>query len=65
MDETSKLNMKYLHERQINGYIPDNQFRSRDPKFADQKDKYGKRHQNLPEKAGVRRHPSARSSLIP
>jgi hypothetical protein len=33
MDETSKLNMKYLHERQINGYIPDNQFRSRDPKF--------------------------------
>nr|WP_251048165.1 transposase [Halomonas sp. ISL-56] len=50
MDETSKPNMKYLHEQQINGYIPDNQFRSRDPKFADQKNKYGKRHQNLPDK---------------
>jgi transposase len=46
----NEANMKYLHERQINGYIPDNQFRSRDPKFADQKDKYGKRHQNLPDK---------------
>ena len=50
MDETSKPNMKYLHEQQINGYIPDNQFRSRDPKFANQKDKYGKRHQKLPDK---------------
>jgi transposase len=39
-------NMKYLHENNINAYIPDNQFRSRDPKFADQKKKYGKRHQN-------------------
>ncbi|WP_447927838.1 transposase [Vreelandella sp. EE27] len=46
----NEANMKYLHEQQINGYIPDNQFRSRDPKFADQKDKYGKRHQNLPDK---------------
>lgn len=26
-------------------YIPDNQFRSRDPKFSEQKEKYGKRHQ--------------------
>jgi hypothetical protein len=40
--------MKYLHERQINGYVPDNKFRSRDPKFQNQKDKYGKRHQDLP-----------------
>jgi len=46
----NEANMKYLHERRINGYIPDNQFRSRDPKFTDQKDKYGKRHQNLPDK---------------
>ena len=38
--------MQYLHDNQINGYIPDNQFRSRDPKFANQKEKYGKRHQN-------------------
>jgi len=39
-------NMKYLHENNINAYIPDNQFRSRDPKFKDQKTKYGKRHQS-------------------
>ncbi|MBU2874158.1 transposase, partial [Marinobacter salexigens] len=44
----NEANMKYLHERQINGYIPDNRFRSRDPKFAGQKTKYGKRHQNQP-----------------
>lgn len=39
----NEANMKYLHENEINGYIPDNQFRSRDPKFAHQKTKYGKR----------------------
>ncbi|MFY0665567.1 MAG: transposase, partial [Natronospirillum sp.] len=41
----NEANMKYLHDNDINGYVPDNQFRSRDPKFAAQKDKYGKRHQ--------------------
>ena len=41
----NEANMQYLHDNNINGYIPDNQFRSRDPKFADQKKKYGKRHQ--------------------
>jgi len=45
----NEANMRYLHERQINGYVPDNKFRSRDPKFQNQKDKYGKRHQNLPD----------------
>ncbi|PVY69215.1 IS4 family transposase [Tamilnaduibacter salinus] len=44
----NEANMQYLHERRINGYVPDNRFRSRDPKFAQQKDKYGKRHQNRP-----------------
>lgn len=39
----NEANMKYLHVNNINGYIPDNKFRSRDPKFADQKEKYGKR----------------------
>ncbi|MFE8073141.1 transposase, partial [Marinobacteraceae bacterium S3BR75-40.1] len=39
-------NMRYLYERGINGYIPDNQFRQRDPLFDHQKDKYGKRHQD-------------------
>ena len=41
----NEANMQYLHDNEINAYIPDNQFRSRDPKFADQKTKYGKRHQ--------------------
>ena len=33
----NEANMKYLHEKNINGYIPDNKFRSRDPKFKDHK----------------------------
>ena len=41
----NEANMKYLFENEINGYVPDNQFRSRDPKFKTQKSKYGKRHQ--------------------
>ena len=41
----NEANMRYLHDEGINGYIPDNQFRSRDPKFAEQKKRYGKRHQ--------------------
>ena len=36
----NESNMKYLHDEKINAYIPDNQFRSRDPKFATQKNKY-------------------------
>ncbi len=36
----NEANMEYLHTEDINGYIPDNQFRSRDPKFDKQKDKY-------------------------
>jgi len=42
----NEANMKYLHENNINGYIPDNKFRSRDPKFKDQKIKYGTRSTN-------------------
>ncbi len=39
----NEANNQYMHEHKINGYVPDNRFRSRDPKFADQKTKYGKR----------------------
>ena len=35
-----EANMKYLHENDIDAYIPDNKFRSRDPKFKDQKKKH-------------------------
>ena len=41
-------NMQYLHDSKINAYIPDNQFRSRDPRFEKQKSKHGRRHQNKP-----------------
>lgn len=47
----NEANMQYLHNQKIDAYIPDNQFRSRDPKFAQQKDKYGRRHQQ--QKIGV------------
>jgi len=40
----NEANMAYLHANNINGYIPDNKFRSRDPKFIHQKAKYGKRN---------------------
>jgi len=36
----SEENIKYLHKENIDGYIPDNKFRSRDPKFDQQKEKY-------------------------
>jgi transposase len=39
----NEANMQYLHENHINGFIPDNKFRSRDPKFIAQKTKHGKR----------------------
>jgi len=42
----NEQNMKMLKEHEINAYIPDNKFRSRDPKFQDQKETYGKRHSN-------------------
>lgn len=45
----NEANMEYLHSNKVDAYIPDNQFRSRDPKFQDQKTKYGKRHQSKPE----------------
>jgi len=33
----NEANMQYLHRNQINGYIPDNRFRQRDPKFSEYK----------------------------
>lgn len=50
----NEANMHYLHDNKIDAYIPDNQFRQRDPKFTDQKEKYGKRH---PDKAKKDRSP--------
>jgi len=39
----NESNMAYLHDNKINAYIPDNQFRSRDPKFDDRKEKHPNR----------------------
>ncbi len=39
----NEANMQYLHDNNINGYIPDNQFRKRDPKFSEQKNNHGAR----------------------
>ncbi len=38
-----------MHERQIDGYVLDSKFHSRDPQFQNQKDKCGKRHQKQPD----------------
>lgn len=37
---SNEKNMEYVHNNSINAYIPDNRFRSRDPKFNAQKSKY-------------------------
>ena len=39
----NEANMQYLHDNQINAYIPDNQFRKRDPKFIDQQTNHSQR----------------------
>ena len=39
----NEANMQYLHENGINGYIPDNQFRKRDPKFIAQQTHHSQR----------------------
>jgi hypothetical protein len=42
----NESNMQYLYEKDVDAYIPDNQFRSRDPAYQDQKNTHGKRHQD-------------------
>ena len=49
----NEANIQYLYDEKIDAYIPDNRFRSRDPKFAHQKEKYGKRNQHPPTKPQV------------
>lgn len=60
-----EANMQYLHENKINGYIPDNQFRSRDPKFADQKSKYGKRPSTYKKKKSINILPASEFTFDP
>ncbi len=50
---SNKDNMKYLYDEQINAYIPDNNFRSRDEKFKGQKKKYVRPSQAKPGSVSV------------
>ena len=61
----NEANMKYLYLNHIDAYIPDNQFRSRDPKFAEQKQKYGKRHQGMKKSKRKCVFPAARFEFDP
>ena len=58
-------NMKYLYDNKIDGYIPDNQFRSRDQKFADQKIKYGKRQQSTKNRKDAQLLPASEFQFDP
>lgn len=40
----SEDNNRYLNEHGINGYIPDNQFRQRDPRYQDKAAHHGRQH---------------------
>lgn len=40
----SEDNNQYLHDQGINGYIPDNQFRQRDPRYNDKRSHHGQQH---------------------
>ncbi len=61
----NEANMQYLYEQGINGYIPDNKFRSRDPRFQQQKDKYGKRQQNPKKQQTVKVIPASEFNFNP
>ena len=50
---SNEKNNEYIYKEGINGYIPDNQFRSRDKPFSHQKTKYGKRKRVGKSKSGV------------
>ena len=60
----NEANMKYLHEHRINGYVPDNQFRSRDPKFQNLKDNTANGISIYPKPAGKPSSQPANSSSI-
>ena len=48
-----KTTWQYLHSEGIDGYIPDNQFRSRDPKFDKQKEKHKRPSRAKPDASHV------------
>ena len=62
----NEANMQYLHDHGINGYIPDNQFRKRDPKFADYKSTHSTRPPTAtPEKKTIEVIPASEFNFNP
>lgn len=61
----NEQNMQYLYEKGIEAYIPDNQFRSRDPRFENQKRKYGKRHQQKKKSHRLQTFPASKFCFDP
>lgn len=57
----NEANMAYLKQNGIDAYVPDNQFRSRDPKFQDHKQKHGKK----PAVTGTPWGEARKSAVIP
>ena len=47
----NETNMQYLHDNNINAYIPDKDFRSRDSRFKDHKERHGGRHRSSGDKS--------------
>ena len=45
---SNKANLTYLHDHSIDAYVPDNQFRQRDPAFVDQKKKHAEKKPRKP-----------------
>lgn len=58
----NEANMAYLKQNKVDAYIPDNQFRSRDPRFAEHKAKYGNKK---PAVTGVPTATAKKARVIP
>jgi len=57
----NEANMVYLKQNKVDAYIPDNQFRSRDPRFTEHKARYGKK----PAVTGVPTATAKKARVIP
>jgi len=60
----NEANMKYLNENNINGYVPDNKFRSRDPKFKDHKKSTSQKKQKYKNKVQKQRTKLAATEFV-
>lgn len=61
----NEANIKHLYEEKINGYIPDNRFRSRDPTFTKQKAHHGSRRRQDVKRPGFQVIPASEFEFDP